>query len=47
MGRAAAERVAAAIPRASVATLPGGFHHLALDAPGDFAAAIDEWMTTL
>ena len=47
MGRAAAERVAAAIPRASVSTLPGAFHHLALDAPGDFAAAIDEWMTTL
>jgi pimeloyl-ACP methyl ester carboxylesterase len=43
MDRAAAERVAAAVPRAAVTTLPGAFHHLVLDAPEAFVNAVDEW----
>jgi len=44
MDRAAAERVAAAIPRGTAATLPQSFHHLVLDAPEAFVAAVDGWM---
>lgn len=47
MDRAAAERVGEAIPQATVATLPGAFHHLVLDQPEAFAAAVDEWLTTV
>ena len=42
--QAAAERVAAAIPRGTAATLPQSFHHLVLDAPEAFVAAVDGWM---
>jgi pimeloyl-ACP methyl ester carboxylesterase len=45
MDRAAAARVAAAVPRGTAATLPGAFHHLVLDAPEAFARAADDWMT--
>lgn len=44
MDRAAAERVAAAIPRGTARTLPGAHHHLVLDAPEAFVAAVDGWM---
>ncbi|OGK80992.1 MAG: hypothetical protein A2X52_09355 [Candidatus Rokubacteria bacterium GWC2_70_16] len=47
MGRAAAERVGEAIPQATVATLPGAFHHLVLDQPEAFSAAVDEWLTAI
>ena len=45
MDRAAAARVATAIPRGTPSTLPGAFHHLVLDAPAAFATAVDAWMT--
>lgn len=45
MDRPAAERVAAAVPGAGVLTLPGAFHHLVLDAPEAFAAAVDGWLS--
>jgi pimeloyl-ACP methyl ester carboxylesterase len=44
MDRAAAARVAVAIPRGAAATLPGACHHLQLDAPEAFAAAVDAWL---
>ncbi|MBI2162208.1 MAG: alpha/beta hydrolase [Candidatus Rokubacteria bacterium] len=44
MDRAAAERVAAAIPRSTARTLPGAHHHLVLDAPEAFVAAVDGWL---
>ncbi len=44
MNRAEAGRVAAAIPRASVVTLAGAYHHLVLDAPAPFAAAVDHFI---
>ena len=44
MDRAAAGRVASAIPRGTAVTLPNTFHHLVLDAPEAFAAAVDAWM---
>ncbi|MBI2528971.1 MAG: alpha/beta hydrolase [Candidatus Rokubacteria bacterium] len=47
MDRVAAERVGAAIPRATVVTLPGAFHHLGLDQPASFAETVDEWLTTI
>lgn len=47
MDRAAAERVAAAVPGARVITVPGAFHHLVLDAPDALAAAVDGWLRGL
>ena len=44
MDRAAAERVAAAIPRGTARTLPGAHHHLVLDAPEAFVAVVDGWL---
>lgn len=46
MDRAAAERVAAAIPGARAITLPGAFHHLVLDAPDVVAATVDGWLAS-
>lgn len=41
MDRAAAGRVASAIPRGTAVTLADTFHHLVLDAPEAFVAAVD------
>ena len=40
MDRPAAERVAASLARGVVATLPGAWHHLVLDAPEGFVKAV-------
>lgn len=40
MTREIADRMGAAIPRASVVEIPGTYHHLVLDAPERFAAAL-------
>lgn len=44
MDRSAAERVASAMPRGTAVTLPNTFHHLVLDAPEAFVAAVDGWL---
>ncbi len=44
MDRAAAEKVALALPRGTARTLPGAHHHLLLDAPEGFVAAVAEWL---
>jgi pimeloyl-ACP methyl ester carboxylesterase len=35
-----AERLRASIPRASLVTIPNAYHHLTLDAPAEFTAAL-------
>jgi len=44
MTREAAERVAGAVPRATVVELPGTFHHLIVDDPAGFVARVDAWL---
>lgn len=39
-----ADRLHAAIPRATLVTIPNAYHHLTLDAPADFATALDEFL---
>jgi pimeloyl-ACP methyl ester carboxylesterase len=40
-----AERMLAALPRASLVEIPGAFHHLVLDAPDAFVRALDDFLT--
>jgi pimeloyl-ACP methyl ester carboxylesterase len=42
MDRKAAERVAAAVRRGTLVSLPGAFHHLVLDDPAGFVTAVDD-----
>jgi pimeloyl-ACP methyl ester carboxylesterase len=43
MSAPACRRVAAAIPRGRAATLPGVRHHLIVEDPARFSAAVLEW----
>ncbi len=43
--REMAERMLAALPRASLVEIPGAFHHLVLDAPDAFVRALDDFLT--
>ena len=42
-----AERLRASIPRASLVTIPDAYHHLTLDAPAAFTAALAEFLSGL
>ena len=42
-----AERMAAAIPNASLVTMLGVYHHLVLDAPGAFSRILDDFLREL
>jgi len=42
-----AERLRAAIPNASMVTIPNAYHHLTLDAPTPFAAALNDFLATV
>jgi pimeloyl-ACP methyl ester carboxylesterase len=39
-----AERLRASIPEARLVTIPDAYHHLTLDAPAEFTAALDEFL---
>ena len=42
--RAMAERMVAALPRATLAEIPGAWHHLVLDAPAAFVHVLDAFL---
>lgn len=42
-----AERLRATIPRASLVTIPNAYHHLTLDAPAPFTAAMTQFVAAL
>jgi pimeloyl-ACP methyl ester carboxylesterase len=42
-----AERLRASVPRASLVTIPGAYHHLTLDRPAEFSAALSSFLATL
>ena len=42
-----AERLRASVPRASLLTIPGAYHHLTLDRPAEFSAALSTFLSTL
>ena len=42
-----AERLRASVPRASLVTIPGAYHHLTLDRPAEFSAALSTFLATL
>ena len=42
-----AERLRASVPRASLVTIPDAYHHLTLDAPAAFTAALAEFLRGL
>jgi len=42
-----AERLRASVPRASLVTIPGAYHHLTLDRPAEFSAALSTFLSTL
>ena len=42
--REMAEQMAAALPKATLAEIPGAYHHLVLDAPVAFARALDAFL---
>ena len=47
MPREMAERMEADIPNARLVTMPGVYHHLVLDAPGDFSRILDAFLAEL
>lgn len=42
-----AERLRGSVPRASLVTIPGAYHHLTLDRPAEFSAALSTFLATL
>jgi pimeloyl-ACP methyl ester carboxylesterase len=42
-----AERLQSSVPNASLVTIPGAYHHLTLDQPAEFAAALSTFLATL
>jgi pimeloyl-ACP methyl ester carboxylesterase len=42
-----AERLHASVPHASLITIPGAYHHLTLDRPAEFTAALSTFLATL
>lgn len=42
-----AERLRTSIPNASMVTIPKAYHHLTLDAPAPFAAALNDFLATV
>ena len=42
-----AERLQSSVPNASLVTIPGAYHHLTLDQPKEFSAALSTFLTTL
>ena len=42
-----AERLRGSVPRASLVTIPGAYHHLTLDRPAEFSAALSTFLVTL
>jgi len=42
-----AEGLRASVPRASLVTIPGAYHHLTLDRPAEFSAALSTFLSTL
>jgi pimeloyl-ACP methyl ester carboxylesterase len=42
-----AERLRGSVPRASLVTIPGAYHHLTLDRPVEFSAALSTFLATL
>ena len=42
-----AERLRASVPRASLVTIPDAYHHLTLDRPAEFSAALSTFLATL
>jgi pimeloyl-ACP methyl ester carboxylesterase len=42
-----AERLRASVPRASLVTIPGAYHHLTLDRPAEFSTALSTFLATL
>ena len=42
-----AERLHASVPHASLVTIPGAYHHLTLDRPAEFTAALSTFLATL
>ena len=42
-----AERLRASIPNAALATIPGAYHHLTLDQPAEFTAALTKFLAGL
>jgi pimeloyl-ACP methyl ester carboxylesterase len=47
MPKEMAERMASAIPNATLVTMLGVYHHLVLDAPDDFSRILDEFLRGL
>ena len=44
MPKEMAERMVAAIPNATLVTMPGVYHHLVLDAPDAFSRILDDFL---
>ena len=42
-----AERLRGSVPSASLVTIPGAYHHLTLDRPAEFSAALSTFLSTL
>jgi pimeloyl-ACP methyl ester carboxylesterase len=42
-----AERLRASVPRASLVTIPGAYHHLTLDRPAEFSTALSTFFASL
>jgi pimeloyl-ACP methyl ester carboxylesterase len=42
-----AERLRGSVPHASLITIPGAYHHLTLDRPAEFSAALSTFLATL
>ncbi|PYM22997.1 MAG: hypothetical protein DMD78_13165 [Candidatus Rokuibacteriota bacterium] len=42
-----ADRLRASVPRSTLVTIPQAYHHLTLDRPTQFTAALDNFLTTL
>jgi pimeloyl-ACP methyl ester carboxylesterase len=47
MPKEMADRMLAAIPSATLVTMPGVYHHLVLDAPEVFARILDDFLRGL
>jgi pimeloyl-ACP methyl ester carboxylesterase len=45
--REQATRIAASIARSTLVEIPGAYHHLTLDRPRAFAAALEEFLAKL
>ena len=42
-----AERLRTAVPNATLVTIPEAYHHLTLDRPAEFTAALANFLATL